>query len=287
MKKLSLALACIIGMMFFASCNPDAIDDLLKQKPTVEFVSGDDLVSDFSGFWVGTELHFQIMVAPNATSQSAIQSVHFAIHDLNGNAAYTDDPEITNPNGETVIDETFVSQVPSTYTVSALVKDAAGRENTVVFTVDYVEPIQAVIGKFGGNVVIKGHVKADQTLGTYSLDDDFETEELYSEVVLGTIEGDRVLATFEIDGRPVSLHCTQNDNTFTFDEFHFNRAIPVSNLGVRLDITVNATATLEDGVFTLAGTSTGIGAITGISLLNATATLSNGTIDGVFNQITE
>ena len=45
MKKLTFALACIIGMMFFASCTQEQIDEVMAQKPTVEFMSDEGLTS--------------------------------------------------------------------------------------------------------------------------------------------------------------------------------------------------------------------------------------------------
>lgn len=285
MKKLSLALACVIGMMFFASCDPNAINDILEQKPTVEFVSGDNLVSDFSGFWVNTELHFQFKLAPNATSKSPITSFHFAIHDMNGQLIMSDEDatKITNPDGETIIEEVFVKDVPSTYTVKVSVKDAAGKESTAGFAVDYVLPIVSVLGTYQGNVVLAGHVKTDKAVAGYSLDDDYTTGNLPTTVVLGELgENNRVSATFEIDGRPVTLYCTKNDNTLNIDEFHFDRSVPVegSNASVLLDIKIkNGTAVLSEGTMTLTGNVEGTGTVTGIQYLNVTAT-ATGTING-------
>ena len=291
MKKLFFAMACVIGMMFFASCNPDAINDMLKQKPTVEFVSGDNLVSSFDGFWVGTELHFQIEATPNATSKSPIASIHFAIHDLQGTTVVAKDYTDFNGSEPVIIEETFSSNAPSTYVVSASIKDEAGKENFVEITVDYVEPIEAYIGTFEGMVTIEGDVKANQTLPGVNIDDHYTAENLFTTITLGTVsEENRVIATFEIDGRPVSLYCTRDEETgnLTFDEFHFNRTILlVSNIGINLDLHVNATAEMTEGKLNLNGTAYGTGALYGISLVSASATLSNGTITGEFNEVTE
>lgn len=286
MKKLTIALACVIGMMFFASCDPDALNQIMEQLPEVEFVSDTNYVSGFSGFWVGEELHFQLRVKPNESSQSPIASVHFAIHNLNGDAVKTYDPEITDPEGENFFDVTFVSDQPSVYTVTAVVKDQAGKENaTEPFTIDYVEHIESVIGTYQGDVEITGHVKSDKPVLGNTIDEDYTTGKLRTEIVLGQLaEDNRVVATFEIDGRPVSLYCTKTENGLELDEFHFNRLITLV-CPIYLNITVNADATIdENGKMTLDGTANGAGAVFGIPLVNVTANLT-GTISGDLNEV--
>lgn len=285
MKKLTIALACVIGMMFFASCDPDALNQIMEQLPEVEFVNDTNYISGSTSAWVGEEVHFQIRVEPNGSSQSPIASVHFAVHNaLNGNAVKTYDPEITNPNGENFIDVSFVTNEAAPYEVTVEVKDQAGKLNAAELTIDYVEHIVNVLGKYKGNVEIAGHVKTDKPILGNTIDEDYTTGKLLTEIVLGQLaEDNRAVATFEIDGRPVSLYCTKNGNELVFDEFKFNRLITLV-CPIYLNITVNATATLDEGKMTLTGTANGNGAAIGAQFVSITATLT-GNINGELNEV--
>lgn len=284
MKKLAFALACIIGMMFFASCTQEQIDEIMAQKPTVEFVSGDGLIANNTSVYVGTVLNFKVKVAPNSGSNSELTHFDFSITDLSGNTVFNENPEISNPTGENYFEFAFSPETASTYAVTATITDQAGKSNVAAVSVDYVQPVIEGMGTFEGMINIIGHVTTNEIVG-YTYDDDYNIEELVTSITLGTVEeGNRVSATLVIDGSPVTLYGTMEDGTITFDEFHFNRAINIT-LEVTLDLTMNIVGVLENDVLTLTGTAVGSGST--VVLFQTFQANYEGTVEGSLSKVVE
>ena len=284
MKKLFLGLACVIGLMFFASCTQEVIDDIMAQKPSVEFISGEGLIAGNTSVYVGTELNFQVKVAPNSGSQSELSHFDFSITDLTGATVFNENPAFDDPNGENIFYFSYTPSAASTYAVTATVTDKAGKVNVITAVVDYVEPVVEGIGTFNGILTINGHVTTNEVVG-YTYDDDYNIEDLDVTITLGTIdENNRVSATIDIDGTPVTLYGTMVENTITFDEFHFNKTITITAT-VTLDLAMNITGVLEDDVMTLSGTAAGSGK-TQVLLIMLEANYE-GNIDGSLERVTE
>lgn len=284
MKKLFFGMACIIGMMFFASCTQEQIDDIMAQKPVVEFVSGEGLVSGNTGMYLGDVMNFKVRVAPNAGSEAELSHFDFSITDLTGATVFNENPAITDPTGENFFEFSLEPKYASTFAVTATITDKAGKVNVATVVVDYVEPVVEGLGTFTGIIDIIGHVTTNE-VATYTYDDDYNIENLATTLTLGAVdEGNRVSATLDIDGTPVTLYGTMNDGTITFDEFHFTKTITIT-LDVKLDLAMNMTGVLADGVLTLSGTATGSGK-TQILVLELVANYE-GTINGTLTQVTE
>ena len=261
MKKLFFGLACLIGLMFFASCTQEVIDDIMAQKPTVEFVSGEGFISGNTGAYIGTQLNFKVRIAPNTSSESELAHFDFSITDLAGNTVFNENPEITNPASDSTFSFSFTPATASTYAVTATVTDKAGKSNVAMLTVDYVEPISESIGTYTGTITLSGHIKSNEIAGYQTYDQDMDPEELATTITIGSVgENGHVRATLDIDGTPVSLYGTMaEDGTITFDTFNFSKTI---NLFV--DVTLNLTMELtgrigEDDVLTLEGPANGSG----------------------------
>ena len=277
-------MACIIGMMFFASCTQEQIDDIMAQKPVVEFVSGEGLVSGNTGMYLGDVMNFKVRVAPNAGSEAELSHFDFSITDLTGATVFNENPAITDPTSENFFEFSLEPKYASTFAVTATITDKAGKVNVATVVVDYVEPVVEGLGTFTGIIDIIGHVTTNEVVG-YTYNDDYNIENLATTLTLGAVdEGNRVIATLDIDGTPVTLYGTMNDGTITFDEFHFNKTITIT-LDVTLDLAMNMTGVLEDGVLTLSGTATGSGK-TQILVLELVANYE-GTINGTLTQVTE
>lgn len=252
-------MACVIGMMFFASCTQEVIDDIMAQKPTVEFVSGEGLVSGNTSVYVGEVLNFKVKVAPNSGSESELNHFDFSITDLTGATVFNQNPEFTDPNGENFFEFSFTPDRASTYAVTASVTDKAGKSNVATITVDYVEPVVEGIGTFAGTITLTGHITSNEIAGQPAYDQDLDPEELATTIRLGAIgEDNRVSATLDIDGSPVTLYGTKDGNNITFDEFHFNKTINLV-VDVNLDLVMNLTGVLDDNTLSLTGTATGQG----------------------------
>lgn len=288
MKKLFFGLACVIGLMFFASCTQEVIDDIMAQKPTVEFVSGEGLFSGNTGVYVGTELNFKVRVEPNSGSLAELTHFDFSIADLAGNVVFNENPAIEKPAEENFFEFSFTPEYASTYAVTASISDKAGKANVATVVIDYVEPISEGIGTYSGTITLSGHITSNEIAGHETYDMDMDPEELATTITMGTVgEEGRVRATFDIDGTPVSLYGTMGEDgvTITFDQFHFNKTISLF-VNVTLDLAMDLVGTLgENDVLTLTGTAVGSGKT---QVLIAFLEVNfDGTIEGSLEKVAE
>ena len=146
MKKLFFVMACVIGMMTFTSCDPSAIDDLMKQKPEISLLQGEDLFTHNTGVRVGTELNFQVKVAPNSSSMSPIANVIFTVKDLNGNLLKSESPEFEDPSVENIFDFSFTAEDSETtyvFTFTVILNKAACRGIAPDTTIAALEKMKA------------------------------------------------------------------------------------------------------------------------------------------------
>ena len=287
MKKLFFALACVIGLMTFASCTQEVIDELLAQKPAVEFVAGEGYIVGNTSVYVGTELNFKVKVAPNSGSQSELSHIDISITDKEGTTVYNDNPEFTDPAGENIFEWSFTPETASTYLVTVTVTDKAKKTNTITAVVDYVMPVAEGIGTFSGTLTFSGHITSNEIAGQPAYDQDMDPEEVPATIVLGALEENgRVSATFEVENSPVTLYGTMEDNTITFDEFHFNKTLSLQITNVVLDLTANFTGVLENDVLTVTGTAVGSGK-TMITLVYLEVNLTNGVVEGSLDKVVE
>lgn len=286
MKKTFFALACVIGLMFFASCTQEQINEIMEQKPTVAFIAEAGFISSNTSAYVGDSLNFKFKVAPNSGSESELVSLTFVVVG-NGTELVNENIEIAEPTGENIYVRTVVPTVANTYAVTVTVKDAAGKMNAAAVSVDYVEPTVAELGVYSGDLTLTGHVVTDQLILGQQLDQDIDTVTLPTVITMGSVgEDNRIRATFEIDGSPVSLYCTKDGNNLTFDPFQLNHTITVFT-DINLALTVNATAVLneEEGTLDVTADATGTGTLT-IPLMNPLIDF-NGNIQGILNVVAE
>lgn len=284
MKKLFFGLACIIGMMFFAGCTQEQIDDIMAQKPGVQFVSEEGYTSGNTGIYLGEGLNFKVKIAPNTGSMSPLAHFDFSITDLSGATVLNDNPTITNPANENIFEFPFTPEYASTYAVTATVTDEAGKTNVATVVVNCVEPIAEGLGTFTGMINIMGHITTNEVVG-YTYDDEYNMENLVTTLTLGAVgEENRVSATLDIDGTPVTLYGTMDGSSITFDEFNFSKTITLG-VDITLDLTMNITGTLENDELTLIGPAAGEGK-TMIAILEFKASF-NGDINGSLEKVAE
>lgn len=283
MKKLTFALACVIGMMFFASCDPEVMEEIMEQKPEVSFVSEEGYISGNSSLLIGTELKFKVAIAPNSGSLSELVHFDFSIANVAGEIVYNRTPEIIDPTNENIYVFDDLPDLPaSTYTVTATVTDAADKANYAALVVDYVLPIEEGLGTFVGNMNIQGHLYTNEIAGQEAYDLDTIIPDIPVTMVLGAVDDNNtVRGTFYVEDTPVSLYGTMENNVITFDEFHFYKVINLY-VDVQLEYAMNITGVLNDDVITLGGTAFGTGQ-TQILLAVLQVTL-DGTMDGVLEK---
>ena len=284
MKRLFFALACITGMVFFAGCTQEQINEFLEQKPNVAFVEAEGYVSGNTTVLAGTELNFQIKVSPNAGSKSPLTHLNFVIVDVNGNTVRDVNHEIEDPDGESIIYETFSTEKASTYFVTATVTDEAGKVNIAELSVGYLQLIASEIGVFKGKLDITGRVMTDGGIvaGMGALDEPLDIGDIATEITLGSTEDGRINAMIFIDGTPVVFQATQDGNNLAFDEFNFNTTIDLYGVAITLDITMNMNGVLEGDTLTLNGTAYGTGDINVLGI-----TVHVNLVDGVISGVLE
>ena len=284
MKKLFFALACVIGLTFFASCDPEVLNSLTGQKPDVEFVEAEGFISSNSSFELGEPLNFQIKITPNESTQSPLTRLDFDITGADGVSVFHEAPTITDPNGENIFTFSFTPDNTSLYAVTATVNDEAGKVNATALTVDYVESIVEEIGTFKGNLNINGRIVSDEPILGNQLNDTIEIKDIVTEIMMGYTANGKVRVSLNIDGTPVSVYCTQEGNTFVFDPFIFTTKITVI-AEVNLELTANISGVLEGDALTIQGVTRGSGKAN-IPATDIRVTL-NGEINGVLDKEVE
>lgn len=284
MKKLFFGLACFIGLMFFASCTQEQIDDIMAQKPGVQFVSQEGYTAANTGIYLGESVNFKVKIAPNTGSESPLAHFDFSITDLSGATVLNENPTITEPANENIFEFAFTPEYASTYAVTATVTDEAGKTNVASIVVNCVEPVLEGLGTFSGVINIVGHITTNEVVG-YTYDDDYNMENLATTLTLGAVSNDgRVSATLDIDGTPVTLYGTMTEGNITFEEFHFSKTITLG-VDITLDLTMNMTGALENDVLTLSGPAAGEGK-TMIAILEFKANFE-GNIEGSLEKVAE
>ena len=272
-------MACVIGMMFFASCDPEVVEEIMEQKPEVSFVTEEGYISGNANLLVGTDLNFKVSISPNSSSLSELVSFDFSIANVAGEIVYNRTPEILDPTNENIYIFDDLPELPaSTYTVSATVNDAAGKTNVAVLVVDYVLPIEEGLGTFVGTMNIQGHLFSNEIAGYETYDMDTVLRDIPVTLVLGTVDdNNHVVGTFYVEDTPITLYGTMEGNIITFDEFRFYKVINLF-VDVQLEYVMNITGVLENDAIYLGGSTFGTGE-TQVLLAILTVTL-DGTMDG-------
>ena len=291
MKKLFFALACFVGLMTFASCN---FEEMMKQKPEVNFVTEEGYFAGNTNVYLGTELKFKVTIAPNEGSESPLAHVDIAITDLTGTTVFPDastngNPTIADPYGENTLEWSYTPTVPSTYTLTFKVSDEAGKINVKTIAISVVQPVEAVHGRFKGELDIQGHLKSNEVAGFQAYDQDYEFKDVPFTISLGATNDQRIIATFDIEGFPVTLEGNLEgsieDGTITFDHFHFNKTINLF-VDVTLDLTMDVTSIIEGETITVSGTAAGTGTAS-VSYASLNVEMTNCVINGTLNKLAE
>lgn len=262
MKKLSLSLLCIIGMLFFASCDPELINNLFAQKPNIEFVEEEGYISQNCQVEFGNPLAFHIRVSPNDSTDNALKKLTFTIVDIdNGQNVLFEDVIRIEENQHETLDfyETYTPQVAANLNISAIIEDSSETKNAADLVVDYFTP-GVEIGKYEGNIQITGQLQSNNP--TFD-NTPFDSGDIFAKITLDSIPGtNKINATLDIDGTPINIKCEKNGNTVAFTEFHFIKSY-VFITSIDLDFTVNMVATLrnDNAVLTLDGTTVAKGDI--------------------------
>jgi len=280
MKKLTVLIACCLGVLFFASCDPEVIEDLLSKKPTVEFVTEEHVTSaETYGIYVNESLTLNVRIAPNEESGSGLNEFIFTIQKSNedGVIVLEDRKAITEDKyAPHFFEETFQFTEAGNYLVTAFVKDDAGAENAAVAYVDVAAPIVESLGSFTGNLKISGAVTVNNPF-TGSNELDLTPMDVVTNIELGnTDENGMAEAILNIDGSLITLQCKREGDTFIFDTFHFTKPLDLTVFTVDFNIEISdMVGTLHDDMMSITAIAKGDGSYQQL----VTATL-DGQMDG-------
>lgn len=257
-------MACIVGMMFFASCTQEQIDDLLEQKPEVAFVAGEGLTAASTNVEVGAELKFQVKFAPNSGSESPLANFNFAITKDDGTTVVDVNPEFT-ASAENTFEKTYKFETAANYIITATVTDEAGKVNVATMNIACVEPVVEGLGTFVGDLGVHGHVVSEQIIEGQEIDQDYDFRDTIT-LVLGALDAEnRVQGTLYIGGphetqTPVAIQGTLQGDVITFDEFHFNKTLNlITDVIVDLKMQMTGTFSNEGTMLRFEGTTEGQG----------------------------
>lgn len=282
MKKAFLILTCMVSMLFFASCTPEVIDELLSKKPDIAFLNQEGSIYQNANFDLGTPLKFSVQVNPNSESESALRTFTFAITNQQGENVFEDSKDCTEQQGDTLVFvETFTPTEAGTYTVTATITDAANNQNIAALVVTGIQPASPddIIGEFAGNVMIKCDVASNN--GELN-GQEFNTGDLAASFLLTCNDQNEASARFTIDGVEYAITGTRNGDTFNFDEFQYTTTYTfIAPITLNLNIVMNAI--LDGDELTIDGDVNG----TGSALFNQIQAELTGTIQGVLNRVEE
>ena len=131
MKKLALALVCLVSVAFFASCN-----DITNPEPSIAVMTGENYVYD--GQTIDLDATYQVGFRAASNSQTMKDLAKFNLvtkaFDLEGNEVYANDSTINISGTEYVYEETFgfTRELVGTVTFTATVTDVDGQLKSAV-----------------------------------------------------------------------------------------------------------------------------------------------------------
>jgi hypothetical protein len=146
MKKLALALVCLVSVAFFASCTPE----VTNPEPSIAIMTGDNFVYDGQTIDLGTEYQIGFRAASNSETSKELSKFNFVITiaDLDGNTTSTSDTTLTISGTEYVfqqplkfeMDRELVAKV----TVTATVTDVDGKVKSASIGMSINQPAQTL-----------------------------------------------------------------------------------------------------------------------------------------------
>ena len=125
MKKLALALLCLVSVAFFASCD----EKVEHPEPSIAILVEDGYVANNAFVNEMEEVYFGFVVASNPETQEALASLIVTVDDQPWDTVtFTNETEYTYKSG--VIYTPAKDSIVRTSTITAIVTDAAGQSAT-------------------------------------------------------------------------------------------------------------------------------------------------------------
>lgn len=147
MKKLALALMCLVSVAFFASCNPDVVNP----EPSIAIMTGDNFVYDGQTIDLGTEYQIGFRAASNSQTSKELSKFNVLITfaDLESEISYSSDTTINISGTEYVFQETLSfgieRELVAKVVVTATVTDVDGKTNSATINLNLNQPAQPLV----------------------------------------------------------------------------------------------------------------------------------------------
>ena len=190
MKKLALALVCLVSVAFFASCTQEG-------KPSIAVLQEEGFVTDGAVVDLDEEVNYGFMCAANVTTGKKLAQLIVSVDndpiltdtvDLTGLDEYTYKASITYmADRDSIIGESVIT---------AVVTDAAGQFETATITLKINQPDQPLMGRAiewkreGSNVVSAEEMAQHGLQWTGSYKEVFATIKPLSNAKLYVVDGD-------------------------------------------------------------------------------------------------
>ena len=133
MKKLALALVCLVSVAFFASCNPIS-------EPTIAVITGENYVYDGASIDLGTNYQLGFRAASNSQTMKELAKFNLVtkIYDMEDNEYYSEDTTFVISGTEYVYEETigFTRDLVGKVIFTATVTDVDGQFKTAVINLN-------------------------------------------------------------------------------------------------------------------------------------------------------
>ena len=152
MKKLALALVCLVSVAFFASCDRT----IENPEPSIAVIAEEGYIQNNDIIDVNTDYSFGFIVASNAETNKELANllVNVEIFDVEGNSiglTEWDNLDLTGmtsyPYRETLTIEYGRDEIVGTCVITAKVTDAAGEINTATINLSINNPAQQLIAR--------------------------------------------------------------------------------------------------------------------------------------------
>lgn len=144
MKKLALALVCLLSVAFFASCTPE----ITNPEPSIAVKTGEGYISDGAILNLDTEYKLGIMAASNTQTMKELANFRMEVKIFSNEGLEVDSYDSTwLINGsEFEYEETWsfgeAKDLVGTATITATVTDVAGKFNSVKLDISLNQPAQ-------------------------------------------------------------------------------------------------------------------------------------------------
>lgn len=278
MKKLTLFMACCIGLMLFASCKKDPI------APTINLLADVGCVTENAQVYSGDE----ILVGFTCTGENLTQIE--VVLSQNGIVLATQTDNFSDSKDDVstkTYKHAFTIEAIGTVNIKGTVTDANGLTASKSFDILYDEkPNAKFVGHYEGEALFTGMMKAEME-GMDPMEQ--EVTDRPTLVTLDLSEGafvDEVTGRCKIEDQEMEIKGKVEGNTVTFEAVNstisFDYDLGGFTVSPQVQMTYNVKATLDGEQLGLDGTCVGNGDIN-LFIYNGTVAI-DGTIGGSLNK---